>query len=104
MRRRVSPLFGTIVILAALVVAGLYFMVRYRAHDAHEAALRDEAQAQMEAMRSSGRYMSRTYMSRMRMSARRGARTGTPEAPGAEQSGGPATPDERPSSGAADQQ
>jgi hypothetical protein len=98
MSRRVSPLFATIVILAALVVAGLYFMVRYRAHEAQEAALRDAAQAQMEAMRSSGR-----HMGRMRgMGDRRGAHAGAPEQPQAEKADAPDAPEEQPSTSAAE--
>lgn len=39
MRRSVSPLFAVIVTVVVLVLGGLWFMVRYRAHEAREAAI-----------------------------------------------------------------
>ena len=39
MKRGVSPLFAVIVIVVALVLGALWFMVRYRTHEAREAAI-----------------------------------------------------------------
>ena len=39
MRRGVSPLFAAIVIAVVLVLGALWFMVRYRTHEAREAAI-----------------------------------------------------------------
>jgi uncharacterized membrane protein YqiK len=39
MRRSVSPLFAVIVIVVVVVLGGLWFMVRYRTHEAREAAI-----------------------------------------------------------------
>lgn len=39
MRRGVSPLFAVIVIVVVLVLGALWFMVRYRTHEAREAAI-----------------------------------------------------------------
>ena len=55
MRKQISPMFAAIVIVVALAVAALYFMSRYRAHEAREAALSAAAQAQADAARASGR-------------------------------------------------
>jgi len=55
MRKTVSPLFATIVIIVALVIGALYFSMRYRKHEAEEAALARVLQAQADRARSSGR-------------------------------------------------
>jgi len=55
MRRSVGPLFAVIVILVALVLGALWFMVRYRTHEAREAELARMLQQQADQARSSGR-------------------------------------------------
>lgn len=39
MKRSVSPLFALVVIVVVLVIGALWFMVRYRTHEAREAAI-----------------------------------------------------------------
>ena len=48
MSKGVSPLFAVIVIVVALVLGGLWFMVRYRAHEAREAQIVQTLQQQAE--------------------------------------------------------
>jgi type II secretory pathway pseudopilin PulG len=55
MRKTVSPMFALIVIIVALVIGALYFAMRYRKHEAEEAALAAVLQAQANQARSSGR-------------------------------------------------
>jgi type II secretory pathway pseudopilin PulG len=55
MRRTVSPLFATIVIIVALAIGALYFGMRYKKHEAEEAALSRALQAQADRARASGR-------------------------------------------------
>ena len=60
MKKSVSPVFVTIVIVIALALGGLYFMVRYRANEARWAAESQALQAQRDrAMRSGRRGMMR---------------------------------------------
>jgi cytochrome c-type biogenesis protein CcmH/NrfG len=55
MSRRVSPLFAILVIAVAVALGALYFAMRYRAHEAEEAALARMLQAQADRARRSGR-------------------------------------------------
>ena len=55
MKRSVGPLFAVIVILVALVLGALWFMVRYRTHEAREGELVRLRQQQADQARSSGR-------------------------------------------------
>jgi Flp pilus assembly protein TadB len=77
MRKTVSPLFATIVIIVALAIGALYFGMRYKKHEAEEAALSRALQAQANRARASGRpqrAMSRVMGSRREASIeRRGA-------------------------------
>ena len=52
MKRQVSPVFVLIVIVVAIALGALYFMQRYRAHEAQWAA--EKAAAQREAERTRG--------------------------------------------------
>jgi uncharacterized membrane protein YqiK len=74
MRRRMSPLFTAIVIAVVVVLGALWFMVRYRTHEAREAAI-----SQM--------------MRERRRQAERAGRRGMPEtrrvSPGAQQPSSP---------------
>ncbi len=77
MSKRVSPVFAIIVIVVALALGALYFAMRYRKHEAQEAALARALQAQADRARASGRpqrAMSRAMGRRGEASdARRGA-------------------------------
>lgn len=55
MKKRVSPVFAAIVIVVALALGALYFMVRYRTHEAQWEAESRALQMQAEQMIRSGR-------------------------------------------------
>jgi hypothetical protein len=55
MTKRVSPLFAGIVILVALVLGALWFMTRYRDHEAREAEQAQIVQQQADRALRSGR-------------------------------------------------
>jgi len=55
MRKTVSPAFAIIVIIVALVIGALYFAMRYRRHEAEQAAIARVLQAQADQARASGR-------------------------------------------------
>jgi hypothetical protein len=77
MSKRVSPLFALIVIVVALALGGIHFAMRYRAHEAKQAALARALQAQADRARRSGRpqrAMSRAL--RGAAESRSGQRTG----------------------------
>ena len=95
MNRSVSPLFATIVILVALALGALFFMVRYRAHEAQEAAFVRAAQQQMENAMRSGQYQSRMQMLDEQAEQRRRGRGASPRA----RMGGPGALEEEPSLG-----
>ncbi len=84
MGKQISPMFAIIVIVVAIALGGLYFAMRYRAHEAEEAAMAAALQMQADAMRESGRMgMGRSPQMRRRSGAGPSAR---PEA-GAEPGG-----------------
>ena len=95
MRKTVSPLFAIIVIVVALAIGALYFGMRYKRHEAEEAALARALQAQADRARASGRSgraMSRAMGRRGEPSdARQGAavpgRSGTEGPPGEPEAG-----------------
>ncbi len=69
MSRRVSPVFALIVIVVVLGFAALWFMTRYRAHEAREAELSRALQQQAyQAIRSGrrGQMMQRSHERRQR--------------------------------------
>jgi cytochrome c-type biogenesis protein CcmH/NrfG len=82
MTKQVSPAFAVIVIVVALALGALYFMVKYRQHEARDEAMARAAQRQKDAAIRSGRYGQGMQM----RSQRRGAPGAeAPEAaPGAE--------------------
>lgn len=63
MKKSLSPIFVIIVIVIALALGGLYFMVRYRAHEAQLVAESQALQAQRDRAMQSDR---RGGMMRMR--------------------------------------
>jgi outer membrane biosynthesis protein TonB len=77
MTKQVSPAFAAIVIIVALALGALYFMVRYRQHEAREEAIAQAAERTKEAAIRSGRYGQGRQM-------RSGSRPGRSGAPGAE--------------------
>lgn len=86
MGKQISPMFAIIVIVVAIALGGLYFAMRYRAHEAEEAAMAAALQRQADMMRESGRMGGGAQMRR-----RSGAGpSGRPEA-GAEPGGQPAS-------------
>ncbi|MCJ7821710.1 MAG: hypothetical protein MUQ26_01290 [Armatimonadetes bacterium] len=54
MRKTVSPGFAIIVIIVVLVIGALSFAMRYRKHEAEEAAMARVLQAQADRARASG--------------------------------------------------
>ena len=97
MNRSVSPLFATIVILVALALGALFFMVRYRAHEAQEAAFVRAAQQQLENAMRSGEYQRRMIMRDEQAEQRKRTR-GRGASPRARM-GGPGALEEEPSLG-----
>ena len=92
MKKQLSPMFAVIVIIVAVVVGALYFMVRYRAH---EAAFEAESRA-LQQQADNARRMGRGMMggNRPGRGMRRGAMPGAPTqgrqgaAPGGERRAG----------------
>ena len=86
MGKKVSPVFAAIVIIIALVVGGLYFMVRYRNAEARFAAEAAMLQRRADEARASGR-MGRSSRARMELRSRAG---GSP--PGSSERAAPGAP------------
>lgn len=97
MSKRVSPLFALIVIVVALALGAIHFAMRYRAHEAREAALAAMLQAQADQARRSGRAQRvRSRGVSRRTESPGGQRTGAVpgSSVGGEQTEKPASPDE----------